>query len=61
MREADPDNTLAEAERIRRADCIRHAYFKRLAAASVEARRGKAASRRGRQAATEGPSAPAAR
>ena len=39
LAEADPDNTLPVAERVIRADHLRSAYFKRLALASVMARR----------------------
>jgi hypothetical protein len=38
LREVDPDNQLPEAERLRRADCARKAYYQRLALASVQAR-----------------------
>lgn len=39
LREVDPNNELPEAERQRRADCARRAYFQRLALASAKARR----------------------
>jgi len=42
-REVDPDGTLSEVERKRRAEHARKAYFARLALASVKARRRKAA------------------
>lgn len=38
-REVDPDRLLSEAERLRRADHARKAYFARLALASSKARR----------------------
>jgi hypothetical protein len=37
-REVDPDGTLPEAERERRAECARKAHFQRLALASSKAR-----------------------
>lgn len=37
----DPDNALPEAERIRRAESARHAYFIDLARKSAKARRGR--------------------
>jgi hypothetical protein len=40
---ADPDHVLPEAERIRRGDHLRRAFFARLAYKSAEARRGRAA------------------
>jgi hypothetical protein len=40
--EVDPDRTLPEAERIRRAEAKRRAYFTRLALKSAQARRRKA-------------------
>lgn len=40
-READPNNELPEAERQRRAECARKAYYQRLALASVKARRAR--------------------
>jgi hypothetical protein len=46
-REVDPDGVLPEAERARRAECARKVYYQRLALRSVQARRGKAADRRG--------------
>ncbi len=39
--EVDPDRTLPEAERLRRAGHARKAYFTRLALKSAQARRGK--------------------
>jgi hypothetical protein len=39
----DPNRTLPEPERARRADAARHAYFARLAYASARARRNKRA------------------
>jgi hypothetical protein len=39
--EVDPDRTLPEAERSRRAEYARKAYFAKLALASAKARRGK--------------------
>ncbi|MFF8839911.1 hypothetical protein [Streptomyces sp. NPDC015130] len=45
-REVDPDGTLTTAERARRAEHARRAYFKRLALASSRARAAKAAARR---------------
>jgi hypothetical protein len=41
LREADPDGSLPEAERLRRAECLRKAYYKDLAARSVRARRAR--------------------
>ena len=38
-REVDPDGVLPAAERARRAECARRAYFTRLAYLSVKARR----------------------
>ena len=46
-REVDPDNALDPAERRRRADQARRAYFTRLSLAAVEARRAKRARERG--------------
>jgi hypothetical protein len=40
-REVDPDGTLPESERTRRAECARKAHFARLAHASARARRQK--------------------
>lgn len=37
--EVDPDRVLPEAERLRRAECARKAYYKRLAYKSALARR----------------------
>ena len=39
--EVDPDRTLPEAERLRRAQSARKAYFARLALQSAEARRSR--------------------
>jgi hypothetical protein len=39
VREVDPDGILPEAERQRRAECARKAYFAGLAAKSAQARR----------------------
>lgn len=39
--EVDPDRTLPEAERLRRAESARQAHFQRMAFASVKARREK--------------------
>jgi hypothetical protein len=41
-REVDPDGVLSPAERLRRAEYARKAYFTRLALASARARRKKA-------------------
>ena len=41
--EVDPDRTLPEPERLRRAESARSAYFAKLAYASARARRAKAA------------------
>ena len=41
LREVDPNNELPEAERHRRAECARKAYYQRLALASANARRAK--------------------
>jgi hypothetical protein len=40
-RQVDPDGSLPEAERQRRAECARKAYFAALAAKSARARRGR--------------------
>lgn len=40
-REVDPDNRLSNAERARRAECARKAYYVRLAAKSARARRAR--------------------
>lgn len=45
LREVDPDGTLPDAERRRRAECARRAYYQRLALASARARRERAGSR----------------
>jgi hypothetical protein len=47
-REVDPDGKLTPAERARRSDHARKAYFTRLALKSVASRRKRAASRRKR-------------
>jgi len=39
LREVDPDGLLPEAERLRRAECARKAYYTALAAKSARARR----------------------
>ncbi|MGP3977874.1 hypothetical protein ACTWQF_28430 [Streptomyces sp. 8N114] len=44
--EADPDRTLTPAERARRAEHLRKAYFQRLALASSRARAAKGAARK---------------
>lgn len=44
-REVDPDGTLSPAERQRRAQSARRAYFARLALKSVQARRAKRGAR----------------
>lgn len=41
LREVDPDGTLPEAERLRRAESARKAYYQRLALASAKARRAR--------------------
>jgi hypothetical protein len=46
LREVDPDGVLPEAERIRRAECAKRAFYGRLALASAKARRAKAARRK---------------
>jgi hypothetical protein len=43
LREVDPDQQLPEAERLRRAECARRAFYQRLALASVKARRARKA------------------
>lgn len=51
-RQVDPDGTLPEAERRRRAEAARRAYYARLAFQSAQARRRRAAGRsasKGRQ------------
>ena len=45
--EVDPNRELSEAERIRRAECARKAFYQRLALASAKARRERSARRRG--------------
>lgn len=39
LREADPNLELPEAERQRRAECLRRVYYQRLSLASIKARR----------------------
>ena len=41
VRQVDPDGVLPEAERLRRAECARKAYFAALAAKSARARRAR--------------------
>lgn len=41
LREVDPDNQLPEAERRRRAESARKAYYQRLALTSAKARRAR--------------------
>jgi hypothetical protein len=43
--EVDPDRTLPEPERNRRAECARRAYYQRLALASAKARRARTTNR----------------
>jgi hypothetical protein len=45
-REVDPDGVLPEAERARRAQCARKAYYQRLALLSAQARRRRTAAGR---------------
>jgi hypothetical protein len=45
-REVDPDNLLEPAERLRRAESAKKAYFQRLALASSRARGGRKAKRK---------------
>jgi len=45
--EVDPNRELSEAERIRRAECARKAFYQRLALASAKARRERSARRVG--------------
>lgn len=47
LKEADPDGTLPTEERSRIAGHLRRAYFLRMTAASVKARRQRAAAHRG--------------
>jgi hypothetical protein len=47
LREVDPSNELSEAERIRRAECARKAYYQRLALISAKARKARKASQVG--------------
>ena len=42
LREVDPDGVLPDAERRRRAECARRAFYQRLALASAKARRERA-------------------
>lgn len=44
-RDVDPDGTLSEPERLRRAEAARKAYFTRLALRSAQARRARSAQR----------------
>ncbi|MGH3574069.1 MAG: hypothetical protein ACRDUW_19985 [Pseudonocardiaceae bacterium] len=44
-RQVDPDNTLAPAERARRAEAARRAHMQRLALASSKARRARSVAR----------------
>lgn len=44
--EVDPDRTLPEPERLRRAACARKAFYQRLTLAAIKARRAKAAARK---------------
>ena len=46
LREVDPNNELPEAERRRRAESARRAYYQRLALASAKARRARKAAGR---------------
>ncbi|MDE3205152.1 MAG: hypothetical protein KGQ66_13155 [Acidobacteriota bacterium] len=46
-REVDPEGVLSPAERSRRAEHARRAYYRRLAAASAKARAARKVSRRG--------------
>lgn len=48
-READPDGTLSEDERVRRAYHLRKAYFARLALRSADARRARASREKRKQ------------
>ena len=57
-REVDPDETLPEAERLRRAESARKAHFARLALASARARAKKAARKNGDAAMDQTPSDP---
>jgi hypothetical protein len=41
LREVDPNNELPEAERLRRAESARRAYYQRLALASAKARKAR--------------------
>lgn len=45
--EVDPNRELSQAERIRRAESARKAFYQRLALASVKARRERSARRQG--------------
>ena len=45
LREVDPNNELPEAERLRRANKARQAYYQRLALASAKARKARSAAR----------------
>jgi hypothetical protein len=46
LREVDPNNELPEAERLRRAECARKAYYLRLAMKSAQARSARARARK---------------
>ena len=46
VREVDPNNELPEAERLRRAESARRAYYQRLALASAKARKARKAAGR---------------
>jgi hypothetical protein len=45
LREVDPNNELPEAERLRRAEAARRAYYQRLALASAKARKARSKAR----------------
>ena len=47
LREVDPNNELPEAERLRRGEAARRAYYQRLALASAKARKARKANTRG--------------
>jgi hypothetical protein len=47
LREVDPNNELPEAERLRRAESARKAYYQRLALASAKARKARRESQAG--------------
>ena len=50
-REVDPEGVLPEAERLRRAEAARKAYFAKLAYQSAKARRARVVARKGGQGA----------